>query len=373
MRKSGILKKTFCYSFSIMLLVILIAHGLIWLIVPKISVVSGANSSETAMIVGAEFDMSEIMEASLLKGLAFSFVCCSVIVCIVSYYWSRITAKPIKEMVLITKRMAALEPNATCNIRTNDEFQQLSENLNLLYKRLFYTIEQLREQIENVAEVEKSKIDFLYAASHELKTPITACNAILENMILKVGKYKDYDRYLPECKAMIEELNLMIQNILETNRLNGGLRSIQKRKCNIEQLLEDTIIPFEMIAKAKGIRLSVNISSADTIDTDIDLLKKALSNIIMNAVVYTAGGKKVNIFYENYTLVISNEGELIEGEALKDIFQPFSRIERSHSKEYGGSGLGLYIVHTILTTLNIEYKFCKDKNKPQMNFVIYFK
>ena len=60
---------------------------------------------------------------------------------------------------------------------------------------------------------------FLRAASHELKTPVTALNATLENMILGVGKYQDCTAFLPECKEMVEQLANMIHDILETSRL----------------------------------------------------------------------------------------------------------------------------------------------------------
>ena len=110
--------------------------------------------------------------------------------------------------------------------------------------------------------------------------PLTACNAMLENMILKIGKYKDYSKYLPECKMMIEELNLMVQNILETTRLNGEGKNIIKEKIKIADFLSEIIVPYEMIAKAKKIHFSVNISSDDEIVTDKNLLRKAISNII---------------------------------------------------------------------------------------------
>ena len=74
MKKSSIFKRTFCYSFLIMLLVILVAHGLIWLIVPRVCIVTEESSTEYMMVVGAEFDTEEIIELSLLKGLIFSFV-----------------------------------------------------------------------------------------------------------------------------------------------------------------------------------------------------------------------------------------------------------------------------------------------------------
>ena len=190
----------------------------------------------------------------------------------------------------------------------------------------------MREQLESAAKNEKFKIDFLYAASHELKTPLTACNAMLENMILKIGKYKDYSKYLPECKMMIEELNLMVQNILETTRLNGEGKNIIKEKIKIADFLSEIIVPYEMIAKAKKIHFSVNISSDDEIVTDKNLLRKAISNIIMNAVLYTETGKSVELNYTQYMLEIVNEGEIIEGENLKKILsdgiKSFSRAWR---------------------------------------------
>lgn len=173
---------------------------------------------------------------------------------------------------------------------------------------------------------------------------------------------------------MIEELNLMVQNILETTRLNGEGKNIIKEKIKIADFLSEIIVPYEMIAKAKKIHFSVNISSDDEIVTDKNLLRKAISNIIMNAVLYTETGKSVELNYTQYMLEIVNEGEIIEGENLKKIFEPFFRMESSHSREHGGSGLGLYIVHTILTILDIPYDFRKNHtNESQMKFVIYFR
>ena len=80
---------------------------------------------------------------------------------------------------------------------TNDEIGILANQINQLYQNLLSTIEHLQEEKDKVSEAEKQKIDFLRSASHELKTPVTALNAMLENMILKVGKYSDYEEYLP--------------------------------------------------------------------------------------------------------------------------------------------------------------------------------
>ena len=100
-------------------------------------------------------------------------------------------SKPIKQISEATEKMEQMDKTARCMVNTNDEIGVLASNVNMLYSSLLSTIENLEEEKKKVSEAEKSKIDFLRAASHELKTPVTALNAILENMILGVGKYKD--------------------------------------------------------------------------------------------------------------------------------------------------------------------------------------
>ena len=88
-----------------------------------------------------------------------------------------------------------------------------------MYSKLLQTIENLEYEKEQVAESEKLKIDFLRSASHELKTPVTALNAILDNMVMGIGKYKDYNTYLPLCKERSEQIAKMITEILDTSKL----------------------------------------------------------------------------------------------------------------------------------------------------------
>ena len=96
--------------------------------------------------------------------------------------------------------MAQIQRGVFCNSNSKDEIGILADNINYLYQSLLSTIENLEIEKQRVSESEKLKVDFLRAASHELKTPVTALNATLENMILGIGKYKDYDSLLPECK-----------------------------------------------------------------------------------------------------------------------------------------------------------------------------
>ena len=92
--------------------------------------------------------------------------------------------KPIKQICDVTKEMQVLKEDAYCDINTGDEIELLATNINSLYKNLLDTIDSLKEEIENVSKSEKSKVDFLRSASHELKTPLMSIHIMLENMSL---------------------------------------------------------------------------------------------------------------------------------------------------------------------------------------------
>ena len=137
-----------------------------------------------------------------------------------SYIYAKKITKPIKEICNVTKDMKILKEDAYCDINTGDEIELLSHNINSLYNTLLDTIDSLKTEIENVSKSEKSKVDFLRSASHELKTPLMSIHIMLENMILNIGKYKNHDIYLEKCKEVVNQLSKMVQEILDTSRLN---------------------------------------------------------------------------------------------------------------------------------------------------------
>ena len=126
--------------------------------------------------------------------------------------------KPIKQITNVTKQMQGLTHGISCEVHTHDEIETLADNVNALYNNLLKTIHNLEQEIYKVEEMEVQKTNLLRSASHELKTPVTAINAMLENMILNVGKYKDHTIYLPKCKMLTEQLAVMIKEILDASK-----------------------------------------------------------------------------------------------------------------------------------------------------------
>lgn len=317
-------------------------------------------------------DMQSFKEARgvIFDILPYSLIISIIISLIASYIYARVITKPIKEICNSTRDMKELDENACCIINTGDEIELLADNINSLYKTLWETIESLKKEINNVSQSEQAKVDFLRSSSHELKTPLMSIHIMLENMILNVGKYKNHDLYLSKCKDIVVDLSSMIQEILDTSKLNG-YKNLEYKCINLENFIEKICDPYKIIAKFKHIDMSIDYSFSFNVDTDEKLLEKALSNIISNAVNYTDNGSRIKIYFNENSLIIENECSPISDEDLNNIFDAFYRVDFDRNKNTGGNGLGLYIVKQILTILNMPYSFESMDNG--MRFAIDFK
>ena len=299
-----------------------------------------------------------------------AFVCTLVSVLFALWYSHMIT-KPIKQISSVTKQMQELSSGAYCEIHTHDEIETLADNVNSMYDSLLKTIHDLELEIHKVEEMEVQKTNLLRSASHELKTPVTAINAMLENMILNVGKYKDHSVYLPKCKILIEQLSVMIKEILDASKAEKTDIDDDK-EINLSELVEQVAEPYQMIAKSKGICVKMDISQQFFVSYPVSMIRKVISNLLSNAVSYTLKGGTIRIYLEEQKLIFENECVPIQREYLTHIFEPFYRPDDSRDRNTGGNGLGLYIVDTILKTLKIPYRFTAMEDNRGMQFTIEF-
>ena len=288
---------------------------------------------------------------------------------IFSLLLSHIIVKPIKEIDQKTKDMRSLKKGIVCKIDTDDEIGDLSSNIDILYQSFLTTISNLEEKIDLVSRAEEEKVDFLRAASHELKTPITAVSAMLENMILNFGCYQDRDKYLVKCKRLVDELTNMIRRILDSSEIRGRT-DIVSETFNLSILINELIVPYQILANAKGIEFQEEIVNDVEITKKKELLIEALNNILSNAVLYTESEKSVRVFLSDTEARIENECIPIDEYHIKKIFSPFYRLEYDRNKNTGGNGLGLYIVNKTLDQLEIQYKFEPLEDNLGMVFII---
>ena len=309
--------------------------------------------------------------SAVLMILPFTAILCMVISVLFALAYSRMFTRPIQQISAATEKMRELEPDAHCPNDTQDEIGMLADNVNSLYQTLLSTIQTLEQEIEKVEAADIQKSNFLRAASHELKTPVTAVSVMLENMLLGIGKYKDRDTYLARCKELTDRLAQMIKEILDASRAEFAGEQ-EQTDFLIADALNAVIEPYQIIAKAKGIAFSVDIGEPFAVHLPQGMIEKAISNILANAVSYTKPDSTIYVSCKGQRLIIENECTPIPPEHLVHVFEPFYRPDYGRDRAAGGNGLGLHLVATILKSLDISYSFSPSEDIKGMSFQIIF-
>lgn len=303
-------------------------------------------------------DVRPIAEAraATLKTLPYSIAVSLICALLFSYFYSRFTTKPIKNMVKVTGSMKKLDKNAHYNIMGDDEINVLGSHINELYSDLWNTIDSLEKENIRISGMEKERLTFMRAASHELKTPLTSLRVMLENMMLNIGEYKDHTKYLNESIATVDKMYEMIRNIMVSHdEIKGGAYN-EESEVRLDGILENVFDEYRIFAEAKGVKVAVNTEPV-TVFNNASLVEKVLSNIISNAIHYTEKNKNVEITLTQNYLSVKNQCVPIDEDKLEKIFEPLYRIDESRNSEMGGSGMGLYIVKMLLESKGINYSF----------------
>lgn len=171
-------------------------------------------------------------------------------------------------------------------------------------------------------------------------------------MLYQVGRYKDRETYLAQSLEITDTLGKMVQELLTISRLDTPGYVCKKSNLNFSNLIVDRITAFEDLFMQKDLTVEQSISPEIYILGDMQLLQKALDNLLGNAAAYSGAGNQVLIKLrkdtETTTLTIENTGAHIPDEAISKLFEPFYRVDQSRNRQTGGTGLGLYIVKTIL-------------------------
>jgi len=282
---------------------------------------------------------------------------------LVAFFYSRFLSSPIVAISGISKKMASLELTQRCDTSRKDEIGALGNNLNQMAKKLAHAMDELTDanqrlqaDIEREREHERRRRDFFIAVSHELKTPVTILKGELEGMILNVGKFKDRDKYLPEAYKTSESIENLVREIMTLAKLDNI--SLTKEDIDLPGLVDTCVNTYKPLAQGKEISITRKYNAA-IIHADRAQLQTVLSNIIGNAVKHSPTHSQVEISIaaddEVTRLSVKNTNVQIAPSELAKVWEPFYRTDKSRSRDTGGSGLGLYIVKTILDLHGFEY------------------
>ena len=278
---------------------------------------------------------------------------------------SRVIVAPIAKISQISKRMTELDMTWRCDTGRKDEIGVLSSSLNTMAARLQSTMEeletanqQLTKDVKKFKMLEEQHRNFFAAVSHELKTPLTILKGQLENMILGFGDYQNHDKYLPQVLKSAEDIEYLVKEILSITKMETMNIGSSLETLSLADMISKVVTELQPLAAEKDIAILQNIPEDISVSVNRNLFAKALSNIIGNAIRHSKDGAKVYADFDRDThiLVVENTGVFLDEDNLENMFTRFYRADKSRSKATGGSGLGLYIVKTILDLHQMGYQ-----------------
>ena len=302
--------------------------------------------------------LRKVAPGLLLVLLIFSLLC--------AWIYSRYITRPIVGLSATARRMAELDFEGQCWEGRRDEIGVLGRSLNQMSRRLSAALEELknandalRSDMEQERELERQRLAFFSAASHELKTPVTILKGQLTGMLDGVGVYRDRDKYLARSLQAALRMEGLVREILTVSRMESGGGTQDWTPVELSALAEEQLELDLELLEQRGLRLSRSLAPGLWVRGDRSLLAKALGNVISNGALYSPEGAEllVSAWAEDGTavLTVENTGAHIGEEALPRLFEAFYREEQSRSRLTGGSGLGLYLVRIILDRHRAAY------------------
>jgi signal transduction histidine kinase len=265
-----------------------------------------------------------------------------------TYIASKKLASPLLQMEKVTRDVAKGKFYKKVTISSNDEVGSLASAINDLGQEL--------ERYRN------RQTEFFANISHDLRTPISYIKGYIQVIQDKLYKdEKEKDLYLSIILDEANQLNVLITDLFELSKIEGGQIDPQFNWTNVHELIENCLIKVALKAKERGIILKKEIdTNIPFIYTDGVRLEQILMNLLENAIRYNKlnGHVKVKgwVDKKKMHLLIEDTGVGIPEEDLPYIFERFYKVDKSRSNRIGSTGLGLSIVKHLVLLLEGEIK-----------------
>ena len=261
----------------------------------------------------------------------------------VAYFLIGHYTKPVQQL---SAHMKEISPNT---LSDSIEIEGGGEEIQELVK----SFNQMTEQLDEAFAMQRR---FSASAAHELRTPITVLRTKLDVFKKKKRDQHEYDELVTTMETYIDRLSSIITDLLEfaeTSELG------EAEDVSLDSVIKTVVDDLESVAQNNMINVQIDIqpkaqSEAQnlTVKGNANLLYRAIYNLVENAIRYNHKEGSVNIALETEgqecLVTIADTGVGIAPEQRELVFEPFYRVNKSRSREFGGAGIGLSLVKTIL-------------------------
>ncbi|AKX85032.1 sensor histidine kinase [Enterococcus durans] len=278
---------------------------------------------------------------NLFKGFIFS----SIIAIIGSYGFAAFQVKRINRLRNATKEVTNGNFDVQLPVHDKDEFDELADDFNKMTNSL-------KESQAEIEEQENRRRQFMADASHEMRTPLTTINGLLEGLEYNAIPENQRDNAIKLMKNETERLIRLVNENLDYEKIRTNQISMVIKKLNGTETLENIVAQLEAKAEAAGDALVLNAEPDIEIYADYDRFVQIMVNIIQNAIQFTENGTITISLEKGYleTIIkIQDTGIGMSEQQMKSIWDRYYKVDPSRKNtKYGESGLGLPIVQQLV-------------------------
>ncbi len=300
-----------------------------------------------------------------------------IVAAILAVSLQRLVSRPVLAIAEVAQRVAETRCyRDRVSIESRDELGTLAGSFNLMLEEIERRDDalaqqklQLEEQVaernlvnaqlfqakENAEEAARLKSEFLANMSHEIRTPM---NGVIGMISLAIGKCSGEEQRdeLQMAHDAAQSLVALLNDILDLSRIEAGRMNIESIDCDLHHLVTESFRMFDLSIRGKGLvsRLKIEAACPRWVKTDPVRLRQILTNLIGNAVKFTLEGgvsMALSAASGGVRIEIRDTGIGIPEEKLDAIFQAFTQADGSHTRRFGGTGLGLTITRRLVNLM----------------------
>ena len=261
----------------------------------------------------------------------------AVVALVIARWLARGMTQPLRDMVQAARRMETGDYSQRVVTDSRDEVGRLADAFNRMSAELD-GLEMLRREL--VANV-----------SHELKTPISALRAHLENLL--DGVEEPNPETLQVMLVQSERLGRLVDQLLDLSKLESGDVPLQREPVEVAPLVAQVLSEIQVARPEAAVSLSEELPvDLPPVYADRERVHQVLFNLLDNAVRLTPGGGRVTVIASRHDgsvdVVVADTGPGISPEDLPRVFERFFRVDASRSRDDGGTGIGLAIARSVV-------------------------
>jgi PAS domain S-box-containing protein len=242
-------------------------------------------------------------------------------------------------------------------LRQKDLLEEQALEIEIANSQLSAINEVLSERNKQLMELDREKNEFLGIVTHDLKNPIAAVRGLVGLVHDGVVEAEQAKEIHSQIAAAADRMMVLVDNLLDINRLESGAIAFQIVKFDMLPLVEGIVGQYQVQAEAKNITLCYSSASAsNSVFANEQAMIQVMDNIISNAVKYSPRGRSVFVRLsssETTTRIeVQDEGEGISFDDMKKLFRKFTRLSARPTGGEHSTGLGLSIVKKIVEAMN---------------------